>query len=83
VSYWVERDPVSGKGDQNEYHSTRCNGPAADWSIAHMAIQRQLGLLSERRTRLSAAYSADIGFNGSAFLSVGAGAHSGHVEWGP
>ena len=34
-----------------------------------MAIQRQLGLLSERRTRLSAAYSADIGFNGSAFLS--------------
>jgi hypothetical protein len=34
-----------------------------------MALQCQLGPLSELRTRLSAAYSADIGFNGSAFLS--------------
>ena len=45
-----------------------------------MAIQRQLGLLSERRTGLSADYSADIGFNGSTFLSVGL-AYSGHVKW--
>ena len=46
-----------------------------------MALQCQLGLLSEQRTRFASTYPANNGFNGTAFKSVGL-AHSGHVEWG-
>jgi len=45
-----------------------------------MALQCQLGLLSEQRTRFASTYPANNGFNGTAFKSVGL-AHSGHAEW--
>jgi hypothetical protein len=56
--------------EAHDEHSTRSLDSALGWRVAHMALQRQLGILSERRTRLASTYPADNGFNGTAFYNV-------------
>jgi hypothetical protein len=69
----VDRYPISEVAEEApyEYHSPRSLDYAFDRSIAHMALQRELGLLSQRRTRFASAYLSDNGFNGTSFKSVG------------
>lgn len=50
-------------------------GVAGTRSVAHVAIQQRLGLLSKRRPGSGAGYFADLGVNGQSLAATG-------LRWG-